>query len=144
MSIKTIADLSTPLNSEADNLHNASKNLHEILLTYWKSDRGLSSCSQAELDENSHFAINIPALKFCCLSKQRLVFREKNLLAEIDFHVHNNETDISVLKCYLDTYGNISFDETDDILDFYSDPYVPAKILSKLFSAASNKKIISI
>lgn len=144
MSIKTIADLSTPLNSEADQLHDASKNIHELLLTYWKSDRGLSRCSQAELDENSHFAINFSALKFCCLSRQRLVFREKNLIAEIDFYVHNKETDTSVLKCYLDTYGNISFDENGDVLDIYSDPYVPAKILSKLFSAASNKKIISI
>lgn len=145
MSIKTIADLSTPLNTYTDHLQRCSNELYDRLVSYYDGDTGLKRCSQVNLDGEGNLSINIPAVKFYCLSRQRLVFIEKKLVSEVEFFISDKNDEISVLKCFLDFDGGLKFDDQEgETLDFYNDPYLPSKILGRLFSAASNKKIISI
>lgn len=84
MSIETIADVTAPLRTYAALLEGRAGDLHQSLLSYYERERGMHEHISVKLDDNK-VAIVIPSLKFYCLSRNRLAFVGKDLVAEIEF-----------------------------------------------------------
>lgn len=145
MSIETIADVTAPLRTYAALLEGRAGDLHQSLLSYYERERGMHEHISVKLDDN-RVAIAIPSLKFYCLSRNRLAFVGKDLVAEIEFFTGKDDQEISILKCYLSTEGKFSFCSIDNEpqYDFYHDRTIEPALFGQLFRAASAKKIISI
>lgn len=145
MSIETIADITTPLRTYATLLLDRAADLHQALLRHYERERGMKEFISVQLDDGN-IAVAIPSLKFNCLSRNRLVFSGKELVAEVEFFTCKAEDEISILKCYLTTQGRFIFHsiDTEPQYDFYSDQSIEPRLYGRLFSAASEKKLISL
>ena len=145
MSIETIADLTTPLRTYATLLEDRAGDLHQALLRYFERERGMREYISVKLDGDK-VVITIPSLRFYCLSRNRLVFSGKNLVAEIEFFTGEDKDEISILKCYITTEGKFTFHSIDSEpkYDFYHDQSIEPRLFGQLFNAASDKKIISL
>lgn len=145
MKIETIADITTPLRTYASLLEDRVLDLHQALLSCYERERGMKEHISVKLD-NGNIALCISSLKFDCLSRNRLVFSGKDLVAEIEFFTIKGDDEISILKCYISTQGKFTFYSIDaePQYDFYNDQSIEPKLFGRLFSEASVKKIISL
>lgn len=142
----TLSDITTPLRSYGEKLKNVTNNFQDSLFKYWKEREFLHIAISLTQSDDGKIQGDIPSLSFRFMSRNRFVLADKTLYSEIEFFTIVEDEAISLLKCYLNFNGELTFHSvtSDQLFNTEYDRNVEPTVINEIVSAAYEKKLISV
>lgn len=143
MSDFTIFDYLKAMNDNREMFKNRSRTFKDEIINHLKDTPRI--CDFVKAEDGDSLKLSFAGIHLPLNSRERIVFDDKEPLLEFDFFTINDPANVSVLKVFFDTHGQVILGSHSNSLkyDFINEP-ICSEFFHELFKSAYDKGIISV